>query len=84
MAELRKVKIDEINDTFGKSDIPSNWYVPANQTWKYLTWCLAQLRYGNTFRNDKDLLNCTEQFFDWIEDYAIAFGEEHDDGTSES
>lgn len=84
MAEIRKVKIDEIKNTSGKLDIPSNWYVPASQTWRYLTWCLAQLRCGNTFRNDKDMMNCAEQFFDWIEDYAIAFGEEKENGTSES
>ena len=85
MAEIRKVRISEIPNTLGiESEIPSNWYVPAKQAWKYLTWCLFQIRRNNTFRNDKDMIYCMNEFSDWIEDYAIAFGEEHEDGTAES
>ena len=78
MAELRKVKIEEIKDVFGfEPDIPSDWYVPATQAWKYLTWCLVQIRHANTFRNDKDMMHCMNEFADWIEDYAIAYRKEH-------
>lgn len=86
MAELRKVRIEEIKkNVLGfEPDIPSNWYVPAKQTWNYLMWCLVQIRHNNTFRNDKDMMYCMDNFADWIEDYAITFGEEHEDGTAES
>ena len=77
MAEIRKVQIEEIKDLVSYTpDLPSNWYVPAQHAWKYLAWCLFQIRAGKTFRNDKDMNRCMEQFEAWIEDYAIAFGEE--------
>lgn len=77
MAELRKVQIEEIKDVVSYTpDIPSNWYIPARQAWTYLAWCLLQIRDGKTFRNDKDMNRCMGKFEAWMEDYAIAFGEE--------
>ncbi len=80
MAELRKVQIEEIKDVMSYTpDIPSNWYVPARQVWTYFAWCLWQIREHKTFRNDKDMNRCMENFEAWMEDYAIAFGEEKKD-----
>jgi len=78
MAELRKVRMEEIKDLVSyKPDIPSNWYVPAKQAWTYLAWCLVQMRDGRTFRSDKDMNYCMNEFERWIEDTAITCGEEH-------
>ena len=80
MAELRKVQLEEINDVFSYTpDIPSNWYVPAQHAWKYLAWCLVQIRHHKVFRNDKDMNKLMGKFEDWIEDYSIAFGKEVED-----
>jgi len=77
MAEIRNVELREIKDVLSYTpDIPSNWYVPAQHAWKYLAWCLTQIREHKVFRNDKDMNSCMEQFETWIEDYAIAFGKE--------
>ena len=79
MAELRKVQIEEIEDVMSYTpDIPSNWYVPAQQAWTYLAWCLLQIRNGKTFRNDKDMNRCMEKFEEWIEDRAISVEEENE------
>lgn len=80
MTELRKVQIEEIKDVLSYTpDLPSNWYVPARQAWTYLAWCLLQIRNGKTFRNDKDMNRCMGKFEEWMEEYAIAFGEEKND-----
>ena len=85
MAELRKVQIEEIKDVLAYTpDIPSNWYVPARQAWTYLAWCLVQIRDHKTFRNDKDMNRCMDRFEEWMEEYAIAYGKENEDGTEES
>ena len=79
MAELRKVQIEEIEDVMSYTpDIPSNWYVPAQQAWTYLAWCLLQIRNGKTFRNDKDMNRCMDKFEEWIEDRAISVEEENE------
>ena len=80
MAEIRKVKVEEIKDVVSHTpDIPSNWYVPARQAWTYFVWCLFQIGDGKTFCDYKDMNYCLEQFEAWMENYAIAFGEEHFD-----
>lgn len=77
MSELRKVKLEEIESVFSyQPDIPNNWYVPAQQTWTYLAWCIKQIMENKHFRNDKDANKCMDHFENWIEDRAIAFGEE--------
>ena len=80
MAELRKVQLEEIEDVVSYTpDLPSNWYVPARQAWTFLAWCLLQIRNGKTFRSDKDMDRCMEKFEAWMEERAIAFGEENED-----
>ena len=80
MAEIRKVQIEEIKDVLSYTpDLPSNWYVPARQAWTYFAWCLVQIRNRKTFRNDKDMNRCMDKFEEWMEEYAIAFGEENED-----
>jgi hypothetical protein len=76
MAEIRKVQLEEIEDMCSYTpNIPSNWYVPAQHAWKYLAWCLLQIRNHKTFRNDKDMNRCMGRFEDWIEDTAFSYGE---------
>ena len=85
MAEIRKVRIEEIKDVVSYTpDIPSNWYVPARQAWTYLAWCLLQIRNGKKFRNDKDMNRCMDRFDEWIEETAFAYGKENEDGITES
>jgi len=75
MSELRKIKIEEIKDVFGyQPDIPDNWYVPAQQTWTYLAWCVKQIMDGKCFRNSTDANKCMNQFERWIEEKAIEIG----------
>lgn len=79
MAELREVPLEEINNVLAYTpNIPSNWYVPAQQAWTSFAWCLMQIRNNKTFRNDEQMNQCMDKFEAWIENYAIAFGEEHE------
>ena len=85
MAEIRKVRIKEIEEEIKyEPDIPSNWYVPARQAWKFIAWFINNIKLGNTFRNDRDMFQCIREFHNWVEDYAVAFGKENEDGTQES
>lgn len=83
MAEIRKVCIEEIKDVLSYTpDIPSNWYVSAQQAWTYLAWCLLQIRNNKTFRNDKDMNRCMDKFNAWIEETAFAYGKENENDRS--
>ena len=74
MAEIRKFDFDEICAYV--PDVPDNWYVPAIDLWKMTAWCFIQLRNKNYIRNDKDMEHFAHHMEDWIEDHAIAIGDE--------
>lgn len=78
MSELRKLNLEEIESVFSyRPNIPDNWYVPAQQVWTYLAWCVKQIMEDKRFRNDKDANKCMNQFENWIEERAVAFGREN-------
>ena len=74
MAEIRKFDFDEICAYV--PDVPENWYVPAKDLWKMTAWCFIQLRNKSYIRNDKDMEHFAQYMEDWIEDHAIAIGDE--------
>ena len=79
MAEIRKMDYREIcvkcNEE-GKDYIPSNWYIPARKAWQVVAWLLIQLRNGAKVRDDKSVDKMIHRYWEYIEEYAIAFGEE--------
>ena len=87
MAEIRKMDYKAIctkcNEE-GKEFIPSNWYIPARKAWQIVAWLLIQLRHEAKIRDDKTTEKMIYQYWEYIEDRAITFGEEHEDGTAES
>ena len=87
MAEIRKIDFEKINARCkeeGKDFIPSNWYIDARKAWSIFVWSMIQIRTGAVIRRDSDVDDFVHKFWEYIEEHAIAFGEEHDDGTSES
>ena len=84
--EIRKMDFNKIESKCceeGKNYIPSNWYIDARKAWSIFTWCMIQIRCGATIRRDSDVESFVHKFWEYIEDRAIAVGEEND-GTSES
>ena len=77
MSELRPIKVEEIKDLVSYTpNIPDNWYVPANRAWTCCAWFILQLKDGKRFSNDEQVNRCLEIIEQWIEDQAVAFGEE--------
>lgn len=82
MAELRKINYEQISvkcQEKGRDFIPSNWYVPARKVWQIVAWCLFKIRTGATIRNDADCDRMIHRFWEYIEEYAIAYGRENED-----
>lgn len=87
MAELRKMDYKAISvrcNEEGRDYIPSNWYIPARKAWQIVAWLLIQLRNEAKIRDDKTTDKMIHQYWAYIEDKAIAVGEEKEDGTEES
>jgi len=87
VGELRKMDYNSIcvrcNEE-GKDYIPSNWYIPARKAWQIVAWLLIQLRKERTIRDDKTTDKMIHQYWEYIEEMAIAYGKENEDGTEES
>lgn len=85
--EIRKIdfsKIEARSKEEGKDYIPSNWYIEARKAWSVFAWAMVQIRTGAVIRRDSDVDDFVHKFWEYIEDHAIAYGEEHEDGTAES
>lgn len=85
--ELRKMDFEKISVRCaeeGKDFIPSNWYVPARKMWQTVAWLLLQLRQGGKIRDDKTTEKMIHSCWQYIEEYAITFGKEEEDGTAKS
>ena len=82
MAEIRKIDYHGIrvkSKEEGRNYIPSNWYIPARKAWEIVAWLLIQLRQEATIRDTKTTDKLIEQYWEYIEDRAIAFGKENED-----
>ena len=82
MAEIRKIDYKKIAvrcEEKGKDFIPTNWYVPARKVWQIVAWCLIKIRTGATIRSDSDCDKMIHHFWEYVEEYAITFGEEKED-----
>lgn len=82
MAEIRKIDFEKVicrcKDE-GKDFIPSNWYIDARKSWSVFAWAMVQIRNGAVIRSDDEVDKFIHKYWEYIEDRAIAFGEEHED-----
>jgi hypothetical protein len=82
MAELQKIDYEKISVKCTEKDkdyIPTNWYVPARKAWQIVAWCLIQMRNGAVIRSNNNCDKMIHRFWEYIEEYAIAFGSETDE-----
>ena len=80
--ELRKLDFNKISEKCkdeGKDFIPSNWYIPARKAWEVFAWAIVQVRNGTTIRTDKEVEKFIHRYWEYIEDRAIAMGEEQEE-----
>ena len=82
MAEIRKIDFEKINARCkeeGQDFIPSNWYIDARKAWSIFVWSMVQIRTGAVIRRDSDVDNFVHKFWEYIEEHAIAYGEENEE-----
>lgn len=82
--EIRKVNFERDCKAGVFYEIPTNWYIPARRMCETVAWFLIQLRKGNVVRNEKDMNKIMEQFEEYVEEYAFAYGKENGNGTEKS
>ena len=77
MNEIRTTQMEDIRDILNYTpNVPNNWYVPAKQVWRFFAWSIKNLQCGKRFGSNEQANGCMDNFEKWIENYAIAFGEE--------
>lgn len=81
MAEIRKVDFSKIFKRYKEDEIPTNWYVPAKDVYSFTAWILNEWNRGAVIK-DKDKF--LYSVWNYIEEYAISYGKEHENGTAES
>ena len=81
MAEIRKVDFSKIFKRYKEDEIPTNWYIPAKEVYAFVAWVLNEWSCGSVIK-DKDKF--LYSLWDYIEEYAISYGKEQEDGTAES
>lgn len=87
MAEIRRVDFNKIEcrcKKEGKDFIPSNWYIPARKAWSVFAWVIVQIRNGSTIRSNDDVDKFIHKYWEYIEEYAVAVGEEKKDEENNS
>lgn len=75
MAEIRKIKFDKIFKRYKEDEIPMNWYIPAKEIYAFTAWVLNEWQHGSVVK-DKDKF--LYSLWEYIEEYAIAFGKEQE------
>ena len=81
MTEIHKIDYKAIGvkcNEEGEDFIPSNWYIPARKAWEIDAWLLIQLRNKAKICDDKTTDKIIHQYWEYIEDRAITFGEENE------
>ena len=66
MAEIRKIDFNKIFKRYKEDEIPTNWYIPAKEVYSFI--------------KDKDKF--LYSLWDYIEEYAVAMGEENKDAEN--
>ena len=81
MAEIRKVDFNKIFKRYKEDEIPTNWYIPAKEIYSFTAWVLTEWNRGSVIK-DKDKF--LYSLWDYIEEYAVAVGEEKKDEENNS
>lgn len=79
MAEIRKIDFNKVFKRYKEDEIPMNWYIPAKVIYAFVAWVLIEWNRGSVVK-DKDKF--LYSLWDYIEEHAVAVGEEKKDAKS--